>query len=101
MVGDADLLRAFREALLAIGTATGPRFYIGESFAKSFGKLLLLGGVIDSLFVRKGQDMTVYSLVVISKVAWNVNAIGTRHAIAAGGTGNDRKASHHVGNLFQ
>ena len=47
-------MRAFREALLAIGTATGPRFYVGESFAKSFGKLLFLGGVIGCLFVRKG-----------------------------------------------
>ena len=45
--------------------------------------------------------MCVYSLVIIGKIAWNVNAIGTRHTIGTGGTRDGGEARHLVGNLGQ
>ena len=55
-------------------------------------ELLLAGGVVTGRSIGQGQHVVVDGLIVVGKVAGDVDAVGTRHAVFAGGTGNGGEA---------
>ena len=79
----------------------GPSRSIGQGFAQAIGKLLLAVHVIGSLLVGQREYVLGNGLIVIGKIARDINSVGTRHAIIASGTGNNGETSHHVGNFLK
>ena len=92
LVGDADLLGTLGQTFLAVLTGTGPGLGIRQGLAITLNELLLALCIVGCSWSGQGQDMFGDGLVVVSEIAWDVDTIGTGHAVFAGGTGNGGEA---------
>ena len=98
LVGDAYLLRALGQARLAIDTLVGSG--IGWQGCAIAGEETLLAlGIVGCCGNGQGQDVLVDGFVIETEVAWDVHAVGARHAVGAGGTrdgGIARSMNHRL-----
>ena len=98
LVGDAYLLRALREACLAVNASVGT-LLDGYCWCVGLGESSLTLGIGGSRCLGQWQLTAVHRLVVEGEVTGDIHTIGARHAVGAGGTrdgGIARSMNHRL-----